>query len=68
MNQKTYTINQDTVDTLRHIFKARGQNCKNLCARLAYKIALDLFDYALENRMEYLEQFDYYSLNEEEEK
>jgi hypothetical protein len=63
---KTYKINQQTVDLVRHIFKARIQNAKSLHSRLAYRTALDLFDYALENRIDCLEQFDYYPLKEEE--
>lgn len=65
---KTYTLDQKTVDLVRHIFKARIQSCKSLYSRLAFKTALSLFDYALENKMDYLEEFDYYPLNEEEEK
>ena len=63
---KTYKINQQTVDLVRHILKARIQNAKSLHSRLAYRTALDLFDYALENRTDCLEQFDYYTLKDEE--
>ena len=63
---KTYKINQQTVNLLRHLLKTRIQNTKNLHSRLAYRTALALFDYALENRIDYLKQFDYYPLKEEE--
>lgn len=63
---KTYKINQDTVDLARRILKARIQNASNLHSKLAFRTALDLFDYMLENRTDCLAQFDYYPLKEEE--
>ena len=62
---KTYKVNQQTVDLERHILKARIQNAHSLHSKLAFRTALDLFDYALENRTDCLEQFNYYALKDE---
>jgi hypothetical protein len=65
MQKKTYTLDQKTVDLVRHIFKARIQNSTKMSQRMAYHCARDVFEYALAGNLEALDQFDYMKTKEE---
>lgn len=67
MKNKTYTLDQKTVDLVRHILMARIDHAQSLYSRRAYRMALDLFNYALAGNLEALYQFDYLKTKEEEE-
>ena len=64
---KTYKINQKTVDLVRHIFSARIKHAVRPSTKVAYKTALDVFNYALDNNLECLDQFDYLQVADKEE-
>ena len=65
MKKKIYTLDQKTVDLVRHIFDARIDNSKHRSQYLAYRTARDVFEYALEGNIEVLEQFDYLKTKED---
>jgi len=65
---KTYKINQKTVELVRHIFNARIKYAVRPSIKIAYKTALDVFNYALNNNLEYLDQFDYLQVADKEER
>ena len=64
---KIYKINQKTVHVVRHIFNARIKYAVRPSTKIAYKAALDIFNYALDNNLEYLDQFDYLQVADKEE-
>jgi hypothetical protein len=65
---KTYKINQKTVDLVRHIFNARIKYAVRPSTKVAYKTALDVFNYALDNNLECLDQFNYLQVADKEDK
>lgn len=65
MKKKTYTLDQKTVDLVRHIFDARIDNSTRMSQRMAYHCARDVFEYALAGNIEALTQFDYMETKEE---
>ena len=65
MKKKTYTLDQKTVDIVRHIFAARIDNSTRMSQRMAYHCARDVFEYALAGNIEALDQFDYMKTKEE---
>ena len=65
MKKKTYTLDQKTVDIVRHIFAARIDNSTKISQRMAYHCARDVFEYALAGNLEALNQFDYMKTKEE---
>ncbi len=65
MKKKTYTLDQKTVDLVRHIFDARIDNASRPSAFIAYHCARDVFEYALAGNIEALTQFDYMETKEE---
>ena len=65
MKKKTYTLDQKTVDLVRHILTARIDNSTRMSQRMAYHCARDVFEYALAGNLEALDQFDYMKTKEE---
>ena len=63
--KKTYTLDQKTVDLVRHILTARIDNSTRMSQRMAYHCARDVFEYALAGNIEALTQFDYMETKEE---
>ena len=64
MKKNTYTLDQKTVDLVRHIFTARIDNSTRMSQRMAYHCARDVFEYALAGNIEALIQFDYMETKE----
>lgn len=56
---KKNTLSAETVKIVRHIFQARIDHARTPSVALAYKAALDIFNYALNNNLECLYQWDY---------
>ena len=59
-----YTISDEIVDTLRHIFDARIDNC-NAENYIAWTSARDIVEYALAGNYECLKEFDYLDAKED---
>lgn len=58
-----YTVSDEIVDTLRHIFDARIDNC-NAENYIAWTSARDIVEYALAGNYECLKEFDYLDAKE----
>lgn len=56
---KKTTMYAETIKTVRHIFQARIDHAQKPSVAIAYKAALDVFNYAIENNLECLYQYDY---------
>lgn len=67
MKKKIYTLDQKTVDLVRHIFDARIDNATTPSSYLAYCHARTIFKLALAGNIETLNQFDYMKTKEEKE-
>ena len=65
MKKKTYTLDQKTVDIVRHILTARIDNSTRMSQRMAYHCARDVFEYALAGNIEVLTQFTFKVLSTE---
>lgn len=59
-----YTISSEIVDTLRHIFDARIDNCSSENF-VAWTSARDIVEYALAGNYECLKEYDYLMTLEE---
>ena len=59
-----YTVSDEIVDTLRHIFDARIDNC-NVENYIAWTSARDIVEYALAGNYECLKEFDYLDTKED---
>lgn len=55
---KKITMSAETIAIVRHIFQARIDHARTLSVAIAYKAALSIFNYALENNLECLYQWD----------
>lgn len=63
--KRNYKLDQETVDLVRHIFQARIDHSARPSAVIAYRTALDVFNYAIEGNEECLVQFDYLMTKED---
>ena len=61
-------VTAEVIKTVRHIFQARIDHSQKPSAIIAYKNALDIFNYALENNLECLYQWDYLLTKEDAKK
>ena len=52
-------VTAQVIKIVRHIFQARIDHAQKPSAVVAYKAALDVFNYAIENNLECLYQWDY---------
>lgn len=59
MKKKVYTIDQETVDIVRHILAARIDHSTKVSQYMAYHNARDIFEYALVGNKEALHEWDY---------
>lgn len=65
---KKVTMSAETIAIVRHILQARIDHAQKPSAIIAYKNALDIFNYALENNLECLYQWDYLLTKEDAKK
>lgn len=56
--------NNEAFTLFYKIIRDRAEYCDNILAQCAYKSVLSMFEYARENNIECLRQFDYYGEEE----
>ena len=65
---KKVTVSAETIELVRHILQARIDHSQKPSTIIAYKNALHIFNYALENNLECLSVWDYLPTKEDIEK